>query len=72
MTLGSIHRSLKRTEPLPSFLNNNTVAALTKGMGKEEAHEIIKEHAVASALAKEQDVGDNMLLHDLGSAIDSL
>jgi len=36
-------------------------------MGREEAHEIIKEHAVASALAlRNTDVGDNMLLHDLG------
>ena len=31
-------------------------------MGREEAHEIIKEHAVASALAlRNTDVGDNML-----------
>ena len=61
-----IERELNHYLP---FLSTTKIlsAALNKGMGREEAHEIIKEHAVASALAlRNTDVGDNMLLHDLG------
>ena len=61
-----IERELNHYLP---FLSTTKIlsAALTKGLGREEAHEIIKEHAVAAALAlRNTDVSENMLLHDLG------
>lgn len=51
------------------FLSTTKIlsAAVAKGLGREEAHEIIKEHAVAAALAlRNTDEGENTLLHDLG------
>lgn len=38
------------------------MAAVRAGMGRESAHEVIKEHAVASALAMRQEGADNQLL----------
>tara|TARA_B100000614_G_scaffold238647_1_gene237630 strand:- start:216 stop:854 length:639 start_codon:yes stop_codon:yes gene_type:complete len=61
-----IERELNHYLP---FLSTTKIlsAALTKGLGREEAHEIIKEHAVAAALAlRNTDVSENMFLHDLG------
>ena len=61
-----IERELNHYLP---FLSTTKIlsAALTKGLGREEAHEIIKEHAVTAALAlRNTDVGENTLLNDLG------
>ncbi|MCL2735804.1 MAG: adenylosuccinate lyase [Propionibacteriaceae bacterium] len=41
------------------------MAAVQRGVGREHAHEIIKEHAVAAALAMRQTGGRNTLLADL-------
>ncbi len=62
----AIERELNHYLP---FLSTTKIlsAAIIKGMGREEAHEIIKGHAVNSALAlRNSDAGKNMLLHDLG------
>lgn len=51
------------------FLSTTKIlsAAVAKGLGREEAHELIKEHAVAAALAlRNTNEGENTLLHDLG------
>ena len=49
------------------FLTTTKVlmAAVRKGAGREQAHEAIKEHAVAAALAMRQNGGGNTLLDDL-------
>ncbi|GAA3425738.1 adenylosuccinate lyase [Streptosporangium sandarakinum] len=43
------------------------MAAVRAGMGRESAHEVIKEHAVASALAMREQGGANELLERLGA-----
>ncbi|MEU9834010.1 adenylosuccinate lyase [Streptosporangium sp. NPDC048047] len=43
------------------------MAAVRAGMGRESAHEVIKEHAVASALAMRERGGANELLERLGA-----
>ncbi|MDX6739671.1 adenylosuccinate lyase [Actinocorallia sp. A-T 12471] len=60
-----VSRELDRYLP---FLATTKVlmAAVKAGVGREEAHEVIKEHAVASALAmREQGAADNQLLDRL-------
>ncbi|HET6166171.1 MAG TPA: adenylosuccinate lyase [Marmoricola sp.] len=60
-----IQRELDRYLP---FLTTTKVlmAAVRNGVGREEAHEAIKEHAVAVALEMRQGRGDNDLLDRLG------
>lgn len=44
------------------------IACVRAGMGREQAHEVIKEHAVAAALAmRERGVSDNELIDRLGA-----
>ncbi len=43
------------------------MAAVKAGLGREAGHELIKEHAVAAALAMRQDGGGNTLLDRLGA-----
>ncbi|MEU4539407.1 adenylosuccinate lyase [Streptosporangium sp. NPDC023825] len=43
------------------------MAAVRAGVGRESAHELIKEHAVASALAMRQGAGGNELIARLGA-----
>lgn len=43
------------------------MAAVRAGMGRESAHELIKEHAVASALAMREGSGGNELIARLGA-----
>ncbi|MBE3000476.1 adenylosuccinate lyase [Nocardiopsis sp. HNM0947] len=43
------------------------MAAVRAGMGRESAHEVIKEHAVGSALAMRQEGADNQLLDRLAA-----
>ncbi|WP_327092021.1 adenylosuccinate lyase [Nonomuraea sp. NBC_01738] len=43
------------------------MAAVRAGVGREQAHELIKEHAVASALAMRQEGARNRLLERLGA-----
>ncbi|MER5648777.1 adenylosuccinate lyase [Streptosporangium sp. NPDC002524] len=43
------------------------MAAVRAGMGRESAHELIKEHAVASALAMREGAGGNELIARLGA-----
>jgi len=43
------------------------MAALRQGVGRETAHEIVKEHAVAAALRMRETGGANTLLDDLAS-----
>ena len=60
-----IDRELERYLP---FLSTTRIlmAAVTAGAGREEAHEVIKEHAVASALAMREDaMVDNDLVDRL-------
>ena len=60
-----IDRELARDLP---FLATTKVllAAVRKGVGREQAHEVVKEHAVAAALARrEKGVGDDDLLERL-------
>ncbi|KIE52169.1 MAG: adenylosuccinate lyase [Acidimicrobiaceae bacterium] len=62
-----IERELKHFFP---FLSTTRIltAAVEKGMGREEAHEIIKEHAVAAALVlRNEELGENLLTKNLGS-----
>ncbi|ROO89175.1 adenylosuccinate lyase [Actinocorallia herbida] len=62
-----VSRELDRYLP---FLATTKVlmAAVKAGVGREEAHEAIKEHAVASALAmREQGAADNQLLDRLAA-----
>jgi len=62
-----IERELNHFLP---FLSTTRIltAAVTNGMGREEAHEIIKEHAVAAALTlRNEDKGENLLISQLGS-----
>ena len=62
-----IQRELDRYLP---FLATTKVllAAVKAGMGREQAHEVIKDHAVAAALAmREAGTGDNELLAQLGA-----
>jgi len=51
---------------LPFLLTTKVLLAATRhGVGREKAHEIIKHHAVAAALAMRQTGGANTLLDDL-------
>ncbi|HJV08181.1 MAG TPA: adenylosuccinate lyase [Acidimicrobiales bacterium] len=62
-----IDRELARDLP---FLATTKVllAAVRKGVGREQAHEVIKEHAVAAALARrEKGAGDDDLLERLAA-----
>jgi adenylosuccinate lyase len=62
-----IERELQRYLP---FLTTTKIlmAAVRHGVGRETAHEVIKEHAVAVALAmREQGTGDNDLLDRLAA-----
>jgi len=62
-----VSRELDRYLP---FLATTKVlmAAVKAGVGREEAHEVIKEHAVASALAmREQGTAENQLLDRLAA-----
>ncbi|WP_440102466.1 adenylosuccinate lyase [Streptosporangium sp. H16] len=43
------------------------MAAVRAGVGRESAHELIKEHAVASALAMREEAGGNELIARLGA-----
>ena len=43
------------------------MAAVQRGVGREQAHEIIKTHAVSAALKMRETGGDNTLLNDLAS-----
>jgi adenylosuccinate lyase len=60
-----INRELERNLP---FLATTKVlmAAVRKGVGRETAHEVIKEHAVATALSL-RDGGDNNLIQRLAA-----
>ena len=55
-----IHRELERNLP---FLATTKVlmAAVRKGVGRETAHEVIKEHAVATALALREGAENNLI-----------
>ncbi len=60
-----IERELARELP---FLATTKIllAAVRKGVGREQAHEVVKEHAVAAALARrEKGAGDDNLLERL-------
>jgi adenylosuccinate lyase len=59
-----IERELARDLP---FLATTKVlmAAVKAGVGREQAHEIVKEHAVAAALARREKAGDDDLLDRL-------
>jgi adenylosuccinate lyase len=62
-----IERELARELP---FLATTKIllAAVRKGVGREQAHEIVKEHAVAAALARrEKGAGDDDLLDRLAN-----
>ncbi|MDR1213587.1 MAG: adenylosuccinate lyase [Propionibacteriaceae bacterium] len=63
---GVIAAELDRYLP---FLTTTKVlmAAVRQGLGREQAHEIIKTHAVAAALRMRQTGGSNTLLDDLAS-----
>ena len=61
-----IERELNHFLP---FLSTTRIltAAVTNGMGREEAHEIIKEHAVQAALTlRNEETGENILISRLG------
>jgi len=61
-----IERELNHFLP---FLSTTKIltAAVANGMGREEAHEIIKEHAVTAALTlRNEDKGENLLINQLG------
>ncbi|GAA4873914.1 adenylosuccinate lyase [Kitasatospora terrestris] len=51
------------------FLGSTKIlmAAVRAGVGRETAHEIIKEHAVGAALAMRSDGGDNLMLERLAA-----
>lgn len=62
-----IERELNHFLP---FLSTTKIlaAAVANGMGREEAHEIIKEHAVKAALTlRNEDKGENPLISQLGN-----
>ena len=61
-----IERELARDLP---FLATTTVlmAAVRAGVGREKAHEIVKEHAVAAALARREKAGGGDLLERLAA-----
>jgi adenylosuccinate lyase len=61
-----IGRELERYLP---FLTSTKVlmAAVKNGVGRETAHEVIKEHAVATALDLRKGLADNDLFHRLGT-----
>ena len=62
-----IERELNHFLP---FLSTTKIltAAVANGMGREEAHEIIKEHAVTAALTlRNEDKGENLLISQLGN-----
>jgi adenylosuccinate lyase len=66
-----IERELRRN--LPFLATTKILLALVKqGMGREEAHELVKEHAVAAALAMREGSDDNPLLERLGMPLDML
>jgi adenylosuccinate lyase len=61
-----IGRELERYLP---FLTSTKVlmAAVKNGVGRETAHEVIKEHAVATALDLRKGLAENDLFHRLGT-----
>ena len=64
-----IERELRRY--LPFLATTKIMLALVKqGMGREQAHELVKEHAVAAALALREGSEDNPLLERLGMPLD--
>jgi adenylosuccinate lyase len=61
-----VSRELERYLP---FLTTTKVlmAAVKNGVGRETAHEVIKEHAVATALDLRKGLAENDLFHRLGA-----